>query len=63
LALPLALLILDMSIVNKAEVSIKVFEGHVIFFERFEDIKPCDEMFMHELFMIKPTYKGYFVTT
>lgn len=52
-----------MSIVNKAEVSIKVFEGHVIFFERFEDIKPCDEMFMHELFMIKPTYKGYFVTT
>ena len=49
---PLEVLRLDMTIVNKGEVSIKVFESAFDLFERFEDIKPRDDIFMPEPFMI-----------
>ena len=49
---PLEVLRLDMTIINKGEVSIKVFESAFDLFECFEDIDPRAEIFMPEPFMI-----------
>jgi hypothetical protein len=43
---------LDISIVDNGEVSLKVFETAFDLFERFTDIKPRDEIFMPEPFMV-----------
>jgi hypothetical protein len=52
MASPLEELNLDISIVDNGEVSLKVFETAFDLFERFTDIKPRDEIFMPEPFMV-----------